>query len=317
MTAPSHDALVALHAVTKETPIAELKASEAFAALTAQEASYAAAIAAASWAGSKITVLQISPESPPLFALLRAVIGDGDVVALRSAALAAGVTDEQFELWAAFAATFIDNLSNYKSFGDTKLIPSIAADVFHTVVTAGPQYAKHAALIDRLWAAVREPLYAVTPSRVLQLGLGPTDGVSTYYSANMTREDVELVGRWVTAQHMVQPYNSRVFKTGAAAFQVRIASEESAAPSDVAAAAALHLGRHEFEGAVIDVVRGDYAPLLARVNAHLREATAYASNDRERAMLEAYVRHFNSGDMSAHVAGSVEWVRNVGPVVEC
>jgi hypothetical protein len=130
--------------------------------------------------------------------------------------------------------------------------------------------------------------------------------LTTYYSASMTQADIELVARWVAATGtsitalcyacmvqtparsppppspgIQQPYNSRVFLKAPGLFEVRLASAETSGDLPAGgpvAAAALRLGRHEFEGVVIDVVRGDYAPLMRRAAAGLRAARIHAAN---------------------------------------
>jgi hypothetical protein len=79
-------------------------------------------------AGSKICLLQTSPEAVPVFALLRLAL-DGGYAAAEAAAL-----------FAVFAANFIDNAGNYKSFGDTKFVPALPAARFHAVLSALPGY---------------------------------------------------------------------------------------------------------------------------------------------------------------------------------
>jgi dipeptidyl-peptidase III len=296
--------------------IAQLDASVAFATLTSAEAKYALALAKSQWAGAKICLLQCSAESAPTFALLRLIFAPG-AEAVRASALAAGVSDADYALFSVFAATFSDNLGNFKSFGDTKFIPGCPASIFETVLRASPAYSANASKIDALWGAVREPLYALEPARVRQLGFGPEEGVSTYYSADVSRADAELVQRFSDSLKLTQLYNSRVFKTGPAAFQVRLASALPATEwADAADAAELRLGTHVFEGATIEVVRGDYAPLLRRVVAHLEEALPHAANDRQREMLRLYASSFRRGSMLDHISGSAEWVKDVGPAVE-
>jgi dipeptidyl-peptidase-3 len=70
------------------------------------------------------------------------------------------------------------------------------------------------------------------------------------------------------------------------------------------------------EGKSIFVARGDYSPLLARVNAHLAAARDVAANDTQRGMLADYIRSFDSGLHDAHVEGSRKWIHDKGPVVE-
>ncbi|RYY35824.1 hypothetical protein EON62_02215, partial [archaeon] len=303
---------------------------------------------------------------------------DGGAEALKAAVVAAGVSASDYDLFAAYVATFIDNTGNYKrcvrafagcesiapdaahvhahsrtgtmqrqcagaccatclltqcvspsvcSFGDTKFIPAVPVDTFERIIKASPSYTRDATLaahMDSLWAACKAPMYDLRP-RVRQLGMGPADGITTYYSANMTTADVALLQRFTDAKALQQPYNSRVFKfTSPAAdgadaartvFQFRLASSATSVSGDDVPADVL-LGTHTFEGVEIEVVRGDYAPLMASVVNHLRRARAFAANDTQVRMLGRYIESFTSGSMQAHIEGSRLWVQDKGPEVE-
>jgi dipeptidyl-peptidase III len=99
---------------------------------------------------------------------------------------------------------------------------------------------------------------------------------------------------------------------GKPTYEVRLASADSSG----AGAGAMKVGSHEFEGAVVRVVAGDFAPHMAAVARHLRAAAEVAANDHQRAMLAHYVASFETGDLYRHIAGSREWVKDVGPAVE-
>lgn len=162
--------------------VAALDASDAFRGLSEAEALYALGLSQAAWGAGKITVLQTSPESPPIFLLLRLVL-DGGVEALRVAALAAGASDLDWLRFIKYAAMFIDNSGNYRegggsvhessclwrgsccrscnaslppppplsprvvSFGDTKFVPSLDADAFERIVFASPACAVSASAV--------------------------------------------------------------------------------------------------------------------------------------------------------------------------
>ena len=73
-------------------------------------------------------------------------------------------------------------------------MPGLPAARFEAIVKSSAAYAADPAPIDKLWAAVAGPLYALEP-RARQLGLGKDAGVSTYYSSDIEKEDVEMVQR--------------------------------------------------------------------------------------------------------------------------
>jgi len=122
--------------------------------------------------GQKICLFQASPESPAIFALLRIAL-DGGYAHAAAAATAAGISSGDWALFAAYAACFVDSSGNYKSFGDSKFVPSLTPDAFHAVLSSTPGYAAHTAVAEELWAAVRGPLFDLSP-RARQLGLAPS-----------------------------------------------------------------------------------------------------------------------------------------------
>jgi hypothetical protein len=148
-------------------------------------------------------------------------------------------------------------------------------------------------------------------------------GVSTYYSSNVTAEDVSLVGRWAAAHALPQPYNSRLFKavdaaTGAVTFTLRLAAAVAVPPPGATTrpgddpALALTGRDHAFEGATIRVQPGDYRPLMGRVVDSLEAARAAALNPTQAAMLSRYAESFREGSQTAHIEGSKLWVKVSG-----
>mgnify|MGYP006156074501 CR=1 FL=1 len=129
-----------------------------------------------------------------------------------------------------YVAAVYGNLGNYKSFGDTKFVPALTAAQFKLLLTAGKA---PAATVDELWAECCERMYSLPP-RQRQMGLGKAQGVSTYFSANCDEADAALAAKFLESLAL-SPYNTRLFKTGAASYTVRIASA-------VAGASASHAG---------------------------------------------------------------------------
>lgn len=118
--------------------------------------------------GAKICLVQASVESVPIFSLLRLLFSPG-YEAFKAAVLGSGVSEVSLDTWAAWACTFIDNLANYKSFGDTKFVPGVETHVFEAIIKASPAYAAQAAQIDKLWGEVKGIVYDLRP-RLLQMG---------------------------------------------------------------------------------------------------------------------------------------------------
>ena len=78
----------------------------------------------------------------------------------------------------------------------------------------------------------------------------------------------------------------------------------------------LAVDRQDREGVAVEVVRGDYAPLMARVVAGLTDAQKHAANAHQASMNAKYADSFYRGSMLAHIDGSGVWVKDKGPITE-
>lgn len=65
-----------------------------------------------------------------------------------------------------------------------------------------------------------------------------------------------------------------------------------------------------------EIKKGDYAPLLQKVNENLLKAKEYASNENEKNMLDKYVESFKTGSLEEHKNGSRFWIKNKNPIIE-
>jgi dipeptidyl-peptidase-3 len=73
-------------------------------------------------------LLQTSPESPDIFRLVMRLARAQDTAALREAAVAAGVTEQEVTAYFVFSSGFLSNMGNYKGFGDSKFVPNLAVE---------------------------------------------------------------------------------------------------------------------------------------------------------------------------------------------
>jgi dipeptidyl-peptidase-3 len=92
----------------------------------------------------------------------------------------------------------------------------LSAEKFQKIVEAGNN--KEAI---SLFASIKEKLYS-SSSRELSLGL-EDQGISTYYSENITRKDVEKV-RPFMQQKGISPYNTRLWKLDENVYEIKKAS---------------------------------------------------------------------------------------------
>ena len=139
-----------------------------------------------SWAASLICLIQTSPESPKLFHLLYRLFSSEDLADLEAKALNA-VSSEQWREFLQYCACFLGNLGNYLSFGDTKFIPRCPSSSARAIIAAS---SKADELLGE-WDALAEDIYDLSPSK-RQMGLDGK-GVSTYYSSDITTEEIKAV----------------------------------------------------------------------------------------------------------------------------
>ena len=97
---------------------------------------------------------------------------------------------------------------NYKSFGDTKFIPGLSqgATTLDAILAATQplRSAADEATLAALWAGVRGPAFSLSP-RERQLGLGASQGISTYFSYNCTDADAQIAQRFLIANGTLRP----------------------------------------------------------------------------------------------------------------
>ncbi|KAG8563631.1 hypothetical protein GDO81_016156 [Engystomops pustulosus] len=192
-----------------------------------------------------------------------------------------------------------------------------AQEKLEKLLRASEAFTKDPKGMETLWKMVEDRMYSLEPQE-RQLGLGD-HGISTYFSANCTLEDAELIQKFLDSKS-ISAYNTRLFKTqdkgSRAKYEVRLASVSKEGSADGSSDLSNLLGQFEFEGHEIQVTRGDYYPLLLRVRENLEKAKVYASNENQRKMLEEYGRSFQEGSIQAHKEGSKHWVEDKGPIVE-
>ena len=142
----------------------------------------------------------------------------------------------------------------------------------------------------------------------LQLGFGDK-GVTWYHSSDVTQEDSEKIDRFFKQRNLAF-WNTRLFKEvgadGKTTFTIKLASSEEGVVSEP----------EEFEGVVIQIIRGDYSLLMKRTHEWLAKAIPVVANKNQEEMLKKYIEHFKNGDIDSHKDGSRYWIKDVGPAVE-
>jgi dipeptidyl-peptidase-3 len=151
----------------------------------------------ACFAGTRIVLRQVSVESEPIYDFIVTLHkhGKGDYAAL---AKEAGLSQEEIDAYLSYAAQFLGNLGNYKSFGDSKFVPRLE-----------PRQLKALATVTKetlgLYEKFKDAIYAGDDVSKLHLGYPSAGHVSTYYpdSPSITKEEIAGVSDFLESKGLL------------------------------------------------------------------------------------------------------------------
>jgi dipeptidyl-peptidase-3 len=260
----------------------------------------------ACFAGTRIVLRQCSAESEHIYdfiiALHKHCKGDYSAIAKE-----AGLSQDEIDAYLNYAAQFLGNLGNYKSFGDSKFIPRLEPRQLKALATVSKETLG-------LYEKFKDAVYAGEDVGKLHLGYPSAGHVSTYYpdSPNITKEEIAGVSDFLESKGLL-PENTRISKTDDG-FKVLIASASSDPSSEDR-----DLKDSEWkleDGKKVELVFGDYSKEMDTIAHHIEEAKKYAANDNEREMMEEYSKSFRTGSLEAFKRSQKAWVLDKGPQVE-
>lgn len=299
------------HYLADDPPsVVPLSIAPHFNALNQQEKLYAHYISIACFAGSRIVLRQVSPESEPIFDLIIELYHDcnGDWKALQKQA---NVPDDDMRHFLDYAAQFLGNLGNFKSFGDSKFVPRVHMRHFKALACAS---SKTLRLYEDAWFG----LFANDTIQSMHLGYPDAGHVSTYYpeSFSITKDEITAVSDFFESQKLL-PENTRIRKTKDGNYEVLIASAEKD-PSR--SSRDLPETNYELTGSLAGktatIVFGDHSTEMGKVANALREAQKYALNDTEAKMMGQYVKSFETGSLEAFKESQRLWCQDKDPTIE-
>ncbi|KAL6704795.1 hypothetical protein ACN47E_007599 [Coniothyrium glycines] len=277
-----------------------------FEALTDKEKLYAHHISVACFAGTRVVLRQVSPESEDIYDFIIALHkhSSGDYSAL---AKEAGLSQTEIDEYLNYAAQFLGNLGNYKSFGDSKFVPRLEPRQLKALATVSKDAL---ALYDKF----KDAVYAGSDIGKLHLGYPSAGHISTYYpdSPTITQEEIAGVSDFLEGKGLL-PENTRVRKTSDG-FEVLIASASS---NPLAGERDLEQSEWTLDdGNKVKLVFGDYSKEMDTIAHHVEQAKKYAANDHEVEMMDQYSKSFRSGSLQAFKKSQMAWVQDKGPQVE-
>ena len=285
--------------IQPSTSVQLLDCSKAWSLLTTAEKLYAYYFSKACNEGAKICFFQRSLESPGLFLIFQELF---TVPNLQSQVLESGISESDWKKFKAYVAGIFNNAGNYKSFGDSKILPEVQKEVFEQILSLS-----NSDRISSIWSKIGELVYDTSPSKSA-LGFKDKGGVSTYYSENVVSEDAELVKEFLTEKNITDMHvNSRLWKAGNV-LEVKVASSGGQVLA--------HTGEYEYKGRKIRISNGDYSVFIDRVVENLTRALPYSANQVQENMLLRYIKHFLTGEIDEHKNSQREWIKDKGPVVE-
>ncbi|XP_055953137.1 dipeptidyl peptidase 3-like [Argiope bruennichi] len=296
------------------TPIVLLNCGDAFKDLTEKEKCYAHYLSKACWYGGLIVLLQTSVESPLIYTLLHKLFRLQSVSELKEIALNdCEFTEDEFTAFLIYASGIFSNMGNYKGMGDSKFIPNLPEEKFKKLLLASKFAKEDPTHLDRLLSSCLESIYSLKDS-LCRLGF-PSNGITTYFSKNISKEDDEIVKNFMKEKG-IEAWNTRLFKVtdeiGKSCYEIRLASVlQTGDEEDRDILCEDNMNGHKFI-----ITRGDYSKLLAIVNHYLAIAKEYAANENEIKMIENYIHSFKTGSLDAHKNGSRYWIKDKGPAIE-
>ncbi|KAK7203177.1 dipeptidyl peptidase III [Myxozyma melibiosi] len=305
MTAPDH--LLA----DAKPPIIFLSAKPHFEALSQTEKLYAHHFSKAAHFGTRVVLRQVSPYSEAIFDLILAFHSALSPAGGIRAALTSDATlsaDEATQLLEYFSQ-FLSNLGEYKSFGDIKFVPRLPADSF-------ARAAERAGVAEQ-FEALRVPIYSTEPAAATLLGYPESGHVTGYYpraAGDVSKAEVEAIHDAIGG--VLLPENTRVSKVGEDEYKLLIASATRTPSIRDGGETTEYPVPSISKTAKVVVEYGDHAVEMGKIAGELAKAKEYAANEKQAAMLDAYVKSFEQGSMQEHKRSQREWIGDIGPAVE-
>lgn len=296
-----------------------------FEALNDKEKKYAHYISRGALAGTRINLRQVSPESEGVYDFILALhkACNGRVFAAQNTnqfqlmlftgnykelQKTSALSEDDIKDYLNYAAQFLGNTGNYKSFGDSKFIPRIPQSKFAVLAKASPE-------TEQLYRSIEKNLYESSIAK-MHLGYPDAGHVSTYYpdSPGITKAEIDYTSDFLKNKGLL-PENTRLRKTSDGNFELLIASAVSEPTARDVKDSQWTLDG-PLQGKTLKLVYGDHHTEMGKIASNLAEAKKNALNSSEEAMQAEYVKAFHDGSMQAHMDSQRHWIKDKGPMVE-
>ncbi|KAM0332271.1 hypothetical protein ACHAQA_002547 [Verticillium albo-atrum] len=292
--------------------VVRLEIEKHFDPLTDKQKRYAHFISRASLAGNRIVLRQVSPESEPIYDFIISLHNSsgGDWEALGKKA---GIDETQLTQFLEYAAQFLGNSGNYKSFGDSKFLPRCSESTFAAL-------AKTSSQAEGFYKATNGGVFSAEKPGQLHLGYPDKGHLTTYYpdSPDITQPEIEAVSGWMEKKGLL-PENNRLRKVENGNFEILIASAVTSIPSeggDIGKDTEFTVEDGLIKGKTIKLVYGDYATEMKAISEYIAKAGENSDNETQAKMHGAYAKSFHDGSLLAFKDSQRYWIRDKGPMVE-
>ncbi|OCT52074.1 putative dipeptidyl peptidase 3 [Cladophialophora carrionii] len=294
--------------------VVRLEIAPHFAALSSKEKRYAHHLSRASFHGTRVTLAQVSPESPVIYdlilALHRACGGDYSKLSADTS-----VSSSDIALWLEYAAQFLGNTGNYKGFGDSKFIPRISPEQLKKLSGVNEETRK----LHEQATKTGGGIYETKDVALMHLGYPEAGHMTNYYpgSPTITKEEISIVGD-VLEEKKLLIENTRLRKLDSGDFELLIASGISNPPAserDLGDVTSIDL-TGPLAGKKLHLVYGDYQEEMAKIALEFKKARKEAANEIEEKMMDEYAKTFSTGSIQAFVESQRYWIKDKKPMVE-
>ena len=135
----------------------------------------------------RITLRQTSPESESIYDFIVELYkaSNGNWKSLQAKA---GISDDELKYFLEYAAMFLGNCGNYKSFGDSKFVPRTDEKAFDALAAVSSK-------AEEFYKATKGAIFSNGNSGVMHLGYPDEGHLSTYYpdSPGITKAEIGAV----------------------------------------------------------------------------------------------------------------------------
>jgi dipeptidyl-peptidase-3 len=226
----------------------------------------------------------------------------------------AGIEEAELTSFLEYAAMFLGNNGNYKSFGDSKFLPRCNEKSIAALAATSPEASK-------FYAATNGAIFSHDKPGLLHLGFTDAGHMTTYYpdSPAITKDEIEGVSAWMETKGLL-PENNRLRKNADGSFDILIASAVAEVPAqggDIGKDTEFTVEDGSLKGKTVKLVYGDYASEMKNIAANIKQAADNADNDTQKSMHTNYHQSFQSGSLEAFKDSQRNWIKDKGPMVEC